>query len=807
MYRAVILFLLCWTLQVRAQVEVEQIRVAMVRGEVQKAFDFLDSAQLNTDQRSIEYARLQELKGEQYYRLNDIGEAKNLWDTALELRQRLFGDSSAEAGVGYAYQARYHNFMAGLQLDHQRVAWREAERARRMINGRKGQILPFERTLAHREAGYAYKIAFGFGELDKHEVHGTARALFREALRIATQARDTIWMAQVIHDIGNTFTDEILPYKYVKTFGRWQQLVDSARSNYQRSIELLEDKDMDPSEAMMMEHFTTSLLLWYAYGQDSIAAVIAANDRALRNMLMVAGRTPDLDPLVYEPRIFNKAQMVELLTIRARTLVNYPDTPTVHKLYAALGAVKAAEPYWQAMLREYRSRDYYKVAGSYNHFPFLFGTQLLVDLHQATGDERHLLQAIEWYDLNCDALEQRDRARSGGTSGSTIPPSVYTTRSNLPEGTLCIALLWFHHVATLSVDRHTLGAANVHGSWWAASRWPSDRQALRDAMARNDPGTYRRIAYGIYQNTIQTVLEGKDHRELVIVPSDVFEGIPFEALVTDTLGEATWTGLHYLLDRYTIRYARSIKEALQAPIDVRLQDIRTATSLSAEGSHLPFGEALVKKLRTRYPEHPPVEAATRYDVFDLLRGQAPFHLSSHAVAPSGPDEVPYLLLRDGPLTLRDIDSAGCQAPFAVLSTCSSGEGRAFRGEGAISLGNAILRGGAHTVVQTLWPVDDQATSEILGLMYDGMNEGLSISDALNEAKRLFIRTHAKDPLSSPFYWSGIVVTGSVVKPLNGAADRRWHWFAGGSLVVFLFAGVRRYKRSKRAKSSRALAES
>lgn len=804
MYRLVVLLHILCALQVGAQADLQLIRATMVRGDVERAFRLIGDGLTRVPPASLDHARLLELKGEQYHRLNDIGEAQVLWDTALRYRQQLFGDSTPEAGVGYAYQARYHNFMAGPQLDHQPLAWREAERAQRLLHDRKGQVLAYERTLALRERGYAYKIAFGFGDSDKHEVHDIARGLYRDALRFAITARDTLWMAQITHDIGNTFTDEV---DYFKRTGTMPELVDSARSNYQRSIELLEATDMDPSEAMMMEHFTSALLLWYAYGHDSIAAVIDAYDHALRNMLMVAGRAADVDPLAYEPRVVNKAQMVELLTIRARALVNYPERPDVGQLVAALRSVQAAVPYSQAMLREYRSRDYHKVAGSYNHFPFLFGTQLLVDLHQSTGDLRYLMQAIEWYDLNCDALEQRDRIRSGNASGSAVPPSVHTARSNLPEGTLCIALLWFHHVAALSVDHGSYGSTNILGSKGPFSRWPLTGQALRDAMARNDPRAYRRIAFEIYQNTVQPVLEGKDHRELVMVPGEVFEGIAFEALVTDTLGEATWAGMHYLMDRYTIRYARSINEALQAPVDVRLQEIRTATSLSAQGSHLPFAEALVKKLQARYPEHPSIGTATRNDVFELLRGTAPFHLASHAVAPSAPDELPYLLLHDGPLTLRDIDSVGCRASFVVLSTCSSGEGRVFRGEGAISLGNAMLRGGAHTVVQTLWPVDDQATSEILGLMYNGMNEGLSVSDALCEAKRTFVREHANDPLSSPFYWSGIVVTGAVVKPTEVILDTTWGFLAGGSLLFLLTLGVWRYKRSKRAKSSRLFAES
>ncbi len=785
-----------------AQPVLQQARIGMLNGEVDRTLLLLRQ-ELDKETSNTRYrARLLESLGEQYHRLSDIGEAKAQWDDALRIRQQLFGDSSAEAAVGYAYQARYHNYMADPQTDHRTLAWRDADRARLLIRRHKRDVTAYERVVILREVGYAYKVAFGFGDADKHQVLSRSRELFHEALRSATAARDTIWIAQITHDIGNTFNDEAGYYGSTIAPALLQAFVDSALTNYQRSIVLMQAIGMGTSEAVMMDHFTTALLLKSAYGRDGIPAATAAYDRALRTMLRQAGHPADVDPLLYDPRIVNKAQMVELYYLRSTAIAGYPDSPDVQQLRRALASIEAAVPYWQAMLHEYRSRDLHKVTGSYSHFPFHIGTRMLLDLYRATGDSSLLLKAIDWYDLNCDASEQRDMLKAGAVGTNAGTRSAFTGSPSLPDGVTCIAFHEHYSLSILCIDHRGPRILNAALNDARSFNARAAAHALRTEMERNDPRAYRKNAFAIYQATLGAALDQNDDRELVIVPGEALAGIPFEALVTDTLGEASWANMHYLMDRCSVRNARTIHEALEKPTGPFHTPMRLAISKAMDASALPFSEALVTSMHAQDPDKPLFQGVTRQDLFDLLNGEAPFHLASHAVSPKGADELPYLLLDDGPLSIRDIDSLGCAAPLVILSTCSGGEGRIYRGQGAISLGNAFLRGGADAVVQTLWPVDDQATSEVLGLMYAGMDDGLSVSDALCEAKRTFVKKHADDALSDPFYWSGIIVTGKEVR--TSLPNRNRFWWTGGSAVFLLTIGAWRYKRSKRARSSPAL---
>jgi len=786
------------TCGLRGQALLDKVRIDLLNGRVDKAFHELDSALTVVHAQSLQRCRLLEAKGEVYHRLSDIGEAQRLWTEALLSRQALFGDSSAEAAVGYAFQARYHNFMAAPHIEHHPLAWREAMRARRLLVAHRGQVSAAERILIARESGYAYKVAFGFGNADEHAVRSRSRELYREALRSATSAHDTIWMAQVIHDIGNTFNDEAVYYGSSRSHDALRLLVDSALHHYGTSIALMERIGMGTSEAVMMDHFTTALLLKGVYGMDSLATVVAAYDRALRTMLAQVGYVADVHPLLYDHRIVNKAQMVELLYLRATAIANYPVGTDAAGLRNALRTIEAAVPYWNAMLSEYTSRDFHKVVGSYSHFPFRIGTRLLADLYRLTGDASYLQRAVDWFDRNRNALEQREMLRHGAdhlvTQGSNAPASL----PRMPEGVACIAL---HEHAYLT--RITIGPIRTDISYMDKVDGdhfdcPGAAADLLDALENNDPRTYRRIAYAIYRATIADALADPNIHELVIIPGEALDRVPFEALVTDTLGPATWGTMHYVIDRCVIRYARTIREALLPAVQTDPHRLRIALAQAPGTSALPFAEALIRKLGDTRSHQEASLHTKRLELLALLSATDPVHFASHAVSPSEADAIPYLLLTDGHLTLHDLDSAQCHAPLVVLSTCSSGEGRRFYGEGLISLGNALLRSGAGAVVQTLWRVDDQATSEVLEAMYQGMDDGVAVAEALTQAKRAFLARHREDALSSPFYWSGVVMIGREVRP---ATERKWWLWVGGCAAIALAGlGYRSFKRSRRSRA-------
>jgi CHAT domain-containing protein/tetratricopeptide (TPR) repeat protein len=112
----------------------------------------------------------------------------------------------------------------------------------------------------------------------------------------------------------------------------------------------------------------------------------------------------------------------------------------------------------------------------------------------------------------------------------------------------------------------------------------------------------------------------------------------------------------------------------------------------------------------------------------------------------------------GFLSARDVLGLRLGADLVVLSGCSTALGREMRGEGTVGLTRAFLYAGAQRVVASLWEVDDAATEELMGRLYEGMlgPRRLRPAAALREAQLGLSR---QGRWRSPFYWAAFQIHG------------------------------------------------
>ncbi len=107
-----------------------------------------------------------------------------------------------------------------------------------------------------------------------------------------------------------------------------------------------------------------------------------------------------------------------------------------------------------------------------------------------------------------------------------------------------------------------------------------------------------------------------------------------------------------------------------------------------------------------------------------------------------------------------------RARLVTLSACQTGMGRNLGGEGIVGLAHAFLQAGAQSVLASLWPVDDRATSLLMARFYEewlgtepsrrGGRKTISKTEALRRAKQWLQR---QPEYQSPFYWAGFVLVG------------------------------------------------
>ncbi len=114
--------------------------------------------------------------------------------------------------------------------------------------------------------------------------------------------------------------------------------------------------------------------------------------------------------------------------------------------------------------------------------------------------------------------------------------------------------------------------------------------------------------------------------------------------------------------------------------------------------------------------------------------------------------------QDGFLRVHEIFNLNLPAELVVLSGCRTGLGKDVRGEGLIGLTRGFMYAGAARVLVSLWDVDDQSTSELMGRLYRGMlgKRQLAPAAALREAQVALWR---EKRWQAPYYWAAFTLQG------------------------------------------------
>ena len=96
------------------------------------------------------------------------------------------------------------------------------------------------------------------------------------------------------------------------------------------------------------------------------------------------------------------------------------------------------------------------------------------------------------------------------------------------------------------------------------------------------------------------------------------------------------------------------------------------------------------------------------------------------------------------------------ADLVTLSACESGLGREAGGEGLVGLTRAFQFAGAHSVLASLWKVDDRSTAALMKGFYRHLKAGKSKDEALRLAQVELI--HSAD-FAQPRFWAAFQING------------------------------------------------
>jgi CHAT domain-containing protein/tetratricopeptide (TPR) repeat protein len=380
--------------------------------------------------------------------------------------------------------------------------------------------------------------------------------------------------------------------------------------------------------------------------------------------------------------------------------------------------------------------------------------------------------------LEVQALRQRG-AQPASSIG--IAESLAAVQAALPADTAVLA--------------YFVGDQRSHG--WLLSRsdlrhsvLPGRREieGLVNAFVRRQRDGAKAPDNAAFAPLLGNLLHDVKARRLLVLPDGPLNGLPFAALPLPQ-GRAR----ELLLDRFVVSAAPSLALALHPAVRTPAMQTRIAVisdpiytpddrrlTLGASGAANYRGSEGTSERLARLPysaieARAVVQAFGGENVIELAGFNATvgrvialpsdelgvLHFATHAIARRDAPEQSALFLSefapDGSplandrLTLEDIARSGLRADVVVLSGCATGDGRELRGEGVLGLTYGFLANGSHTVVASLWPVEDALTARFMEEFYAAYRSSGSAPQALRIAQ---LRARGT---SGPAVWSSFVV--------------------------------------------------
>ncbi len=281
--------------------------------------------------------------------------------------------------------------------------------------------------------------------------------------------------------------------------------------------------------------------------------------------------------------------------------------------------------------------------------------------------------------------------------------------------------------------------------------WPDPQQPPHQGV--------RLMLHKLYQLLIAPVQDKLPPQPgyLTIVPYGSLHTLPFHAL---------YNGSRFLIEDYQVNYLPT-SSLLQSPASI---EIKRKTSTAATQPPLVFGYSGRGHLQRALEEARMLAAllggrcyledeATIARLIEEAPGSPIIHLATHGHSRLDAPNFSSVLLADGRFNVIDAFSLNLNAcELVTLSGCETGLALSGGGDEQLGLGRAFLAAGADTLVMSLWPVEDNATNELMQLFYENLLHGDSKAQALQKAQRSLVH-QAESLYTHPYYWAAFRLVG------------------------------------------------
>lgn len=262
-----------------------------------------------------------------------------------------------------------------------------------------------------------------------------------------------------------------------------------------------------------------------------------------------------------------------------------------------------------------------------------------------------------------------------------------------------------------------------------------------------------------------------DGKELCVVPDKVLNFLPFAALMSDAG--------RYLVQDFVLEFSPSATIYIKCSEMARQKESVSAETALVVGNpsfdrdeypsltDLPSAVREAEEVANLYGQKPVIEnAATATLARREMEKSEVIHLALHSILDEHFPLRSKLLFARTMTPAKDSLSAYevyrmnlSRARLVVLSSCQTGAERYYKGEGMISLVRPFIAARVPLVVSTLWPVESNATAELMIRFHKHRTqEKTSTAAAIAEAQRDML-VRADPQLRQPYYWAAFTLIG------------------------------------------------
>ncbi len=414
--------------------------------------------------------------------------------------------------------------------------------------------------------------------------------------------------------------------------------------------------------------------------------------------------------------------------------------------------------------------------------PIIDEEVIQVELKRCEAKISELFERLHLHEFDTNAAHSRKRVTSEHSLQKMPLVDIAQLRQKLAPGQLMLSyylykdkLVIFAITAEgLSTYENPVGGVQLD-IWLQQLHAHLDPTGLSGLHNQRLP-VIRRLLHKLYGLLIEPVsaLLPAAPGFITIVPYGPLHKLPFHAL---------FDGSHFLIEDYQINYLPVSSILTHSGIQGGhltggLADAEQDKSNATQSRSIPtrppliFGYSGKSDLRRVLDEAKTLAAmlngscyleddATIAHLIEQAPGSPIIHLATHGKSRMEAPNFSYIRLADGQLNAIDafsLDLTGCE--LVTLSGCETGLAYTGGGDEQLGLGRAFLASGAASLVMSLWPVEDNATNDLMQLFYHHLLQGETKAQALRSAQCSLLHEPSSKYVH-PYFWASFRLVGEV----------------------------------------------